>query len=83
MCTRGNAPVVRFQAVMWILVYVIFYYERIVLGNHLNNTEGHRGLFWYGLFTQAGAFTGAVTIFLMSSFHVFKERSVCVNYACS
>jgi hypothetical protein len=52
---------------MWLLVYIIFYYERISLGNYFNKTSGHRGLFWYGFLTQAGAFTGAVFIFTLTN----------------
>ncbi|UJR17914.1 hypothetical protein I4U23_004813 [Adineta vaga] len=69
-------------AVMWLLVYLIFYYERIALGNYLNKTSGHRGLFWYGFLTQAGAFTGALTVFTLNAFEVFKERSLCGEYVC-
>jgi hypothetical protein len=67
---------------MWIFIYLIFYFERIALGNYFNDTSGHRGLFWYGLLTQAGAFTGALIIFTLSSFDVFKERDPCINYQC-
>ncbi|CAF3368713.1 unnamed protein product, partial [Rotaria sp. Silwood2] len=69
-------------AILWALVYLIFYYERIVLGNYFNKTSGHRGLFWYGLLTQAGAFIGALFIFILTSFDVFKERDLCTNYNC-
>ena len=68
---------------MWLAVYLIFYYERIALGNHFNENVGHRGLFWYGLLTQAGAFTGAIFIFTLTSFDVFKERALCEKYQCS
>ena len=68
---------------MWLLVYLIFYYERIALGNYINQTAGHRGLFWYGLLTQAGAFTGAIFIFTLTVFNVFQERELCVKYQCS
>ena len=67
---------------MWLLVYLIFYYERISLGNYFNKESGHRGLFWYGLLTQAGAFTGAVFIFTLTSFDVFVERDLCTKYRC-
>ncbi|CAF1249206.1 unnamed protein product [Rotaria sp. Silwood1] len=69
-------------AIVWALVYLIFYYERIVLGNYFNKTSGHRGLFWYGLLTQAGAFIGALFIFTLTSFDVFKERDLCTDYQC-
>ncbi len=67
---------------MWLFVYLVFYFERISLGNYLNKTAGHRGLFWYGLLTQAGAFTGAIFVFILNCFGVFKERSFCMNYDC-
>ncbi len=67
---------------MWVLVYLIFYYERIALGNYFNKTSGHRGLFWYGQLTQAGAFTGALFIFILTSFEFFKERDFCTHYNC-
>ncbi|CAF1077944.1 unnamed protein product [Adineta steineri] len=70
-------------AVMWVLVYLIFYYERIALGNYFNETSGHRGLFWYGLLTQAGAFTGASIIFTLNSLGKFNERALCEKYSCS
>ncbi|CAF1530482.1 unnamed protein product [Adineta ricciae] len=70
-------------AIMWIFVYLIFYYERVALGNYMNSTSGHRGLFWYGLLTQAGAFTGAVLIFALNAYGIFKERSFCGKYNCS
>ncbi|CAF1344369.1 unnamed protein product [Rotaria sordida] len=69
-------------AIIWALVYLIFYYERIVLGNYFNKTSGHRGLFWYGLLTQAGAFIGALFIFILTTFDVFKERDLCTYYPC-
>jgi hypothetical protein len=68
---------------MWIFIYLIFYYERIALGNYFNNISGHRGLFWYGLLTQAGAFIGAMTIFLLNFFGVFRERDFCTEYNCA
>ncbi|CAF1370264.1 unnamed protein product, partial [Didymodactylos carnosus] len=68
---------------VWILVYLIFYYVRIVLGNHFRLLTGHRGLFWYGAFTQLGAFTGAILIYiLVIATKVFREREVCVTYDC-
>lgn len=68
---------------MWLIVYIVFYYERISLGNYFNKTSGHRGLFWYGLLTQAGAFTGATFIFILTTFFdVFQERDLCTNYHC-
>lgn len=70
-------------AIMWTLVYLIFYYERIVLGNYLNKTSGHRGLFWYGLLTQIGALIGATFIFVLTVYDVFKERDLCTPYNCS
>ncbi|CAF4805503.1 unnamed protein product [Rotaria socialis] len=69
-------------AIVWAIVYLVFYYERIALGNYFNNTSGHRGLFWYGLLTQAGAFTGALIIFILTILDVFKERDLCANYNC-
>lgn len=68
---------------MWLLVYLIFYYERIALGNYFNQESGHRGLFWYGFLTQAGAFTGAIFIYILSSLDVFQERALCEFYQCS
>ena len=66
----------KFKALMWLAVYLIFYYEQIALANHFNKTAGHRGLFWYGLLTEVGAFTGAIFIFTLISFDVFKERAL-------
>ncbi len=68
---------------MWIFLYLVFYYERIALGNYFNDTSGHRGLFWYGLLTQAGACTGAFFIFGLSRGNVFKERDLCTSYQCN
>jgi hypothetical protein len=69
---------------MWIFVYLIFYSERIALGNYFNKNKGHRGLFWYGSLTQGGAFTGAIFIFTLNLkyFNVFKERDLCTQYPC-
>jgi len=67
---------------MWIFAYLIFYSERIALGNYFNEKKGHRGLFWYGLLTQGGAFTGAIFIFTLTHFNVFKERDLCTKYDC-
>ena len=67
------------KGLMWLFVYLIFYYERIALGNYFNQESGHRGLFWYGLLTQAGA----NFIFTLSSLDIFQERALCENYRCS
>jgi hypothetical protein len=67
---------------MWVFVYLVFYFERIALGNYFNKTSGHRGLFWYGLLTQAGAFIGALFIFILTTHDVFKERELCKHHDC-
>ena len=61
---------------------MVFYYERICLGNYLNEECGHRGLFWYGQLTQAGAFIGATFIFSLTLFDTFEERDFCRLYQC-
>jgi len=69
-------------ALMWILIYLIFYTVRVSLGNYFNDKVGHRGLFWYGLLTQAGAFTGALFIFTLNSAGVFHEKDFCDENQC-
>ena len=43
----------------------------------------HRNLFSYGLLTQARAFTGAIFIFILTSFDVFQERELRGTCQCS
>ncbi|CAF1007133.1 unnamed protein product, partial [Didymodactylos carnosus] len=70
-------------AFVWVFMYCVLYYERIIIGNYLLHHSGHRGLFWFGVLTQIGSLIGAIIIYLLTSvFNVFKERQFCQYYSC-
>lgn len=67
----------------WVLKYCVLYFIRILIGNYLQRTSGHRGLYWFGVLTQVGALTGAVVIYLFTEhLHLFHERKICISYEC-
>ncbi|CAF4861715.1 unnamed protein product, partial [Rotaria sp. Silwood1] len=67
----------------WVLKYCVLYFIRVLLGNYFRLKSGHRGLFWFGVLTQAGSLIGAVVIYLLTDhLHLFRERKICVSYSC-
>ncbi|CAF0854742.1 unnamed protein product [Rotaria sordida] len=63
---------------VWILASLTGSYIRILMGNYFRKTRDHRGLIWFGLATQIGAFVGSLIIFILTNnFELFKERNIC------
>ncbi|CAF0984146.1 unnamed protein product [Rotaria sp. Silwood1] len=63
---------------VWILIYLTGSYIRILMGNYFRKKKDHRGLVWFGLATQIGAFVGSFIIFILTNIsELFKERNIC------
>ncbi|CAF0828485.1 unnamed protein product [Didymodactylos carnosus] len=68
---------------MWVMIILIFSYERVALGNYFCRTHGHNGLLWFGLLTQLGSLLGAMLIYLLTvTFKLFKEQNFCERLSC-
>ncbi|CAF2403428.1 unnamed protein product [Rotaria sp. Silwood2] len=63
---------------VWLLIFLTGSYIRILMGNYFRKKQDQRGLVWFGLATQIGAFVGSFIIFILTnSFELFKERNIC------
>ena len=59
----------------WILYTLILSYVKTIVTLAINEAKGEEGLFWVGMFTQIGAFIGAVIMYLLVNwFKLFKDE---------
>lgn len=63
----------------WTILFGSFAYARaLIAGIFRNSTDGHKSLYWCGVFTQIGSFIGAVIMFgLVNYTTIFKSFNPC------